>query len=157
VRVLPILHCGFCIEKFNGGVVMARIIYLTLLLAIAVSIPAPAGSTQPDLQLSGNEIDLLVGTPVGVDEPLDARRTRVDESIKHDFSNLLDEDFNSDTGLIDIDWSDAEDTTLDPDQAESMLIDLLAETGELENFDFSEDSETDEANSIDNVETEFKL
>ena len=134
---------------------MTRIIFFILLLI--ASLPAHAGETQPDLQLSGNEIDLLVGAPAGVDEPLDARRTRVDESIRHDFSNLLEEDFNSETELSDIDWSDAEDTNIDPDQAESILIDLLAETGELENFDFSEDSETDEANSIDNVETEFKL
>jgi hypothetical protein len=136
---------------------MARIIYLILILAVTASLPAHAGALQPDLQLSGNEIDLLVGAPVGVKEPLDERRSRVDESIKHDFSNLLEEDFNSETGLTDIDWSDAEDVTLEPDQAESMLIDLLSETGELENFDSSEDSETDEANSIDNVETEFKL
>lgn len=136
---------------------MARILYLTLLLALFVSVTAHAGSQKPDLQLSGNEIDLLVGAPVGVDEPLDARRTIVDESIRHDFSNLLEEDFNSEGDLTDIDWSDAEDTNIDPDQAESLLIDLLSETGELENFDFSEESETDEANSIDNVETEFKL
>jgi len=136
---------------------MARIIYLTLLLALAISATAHAGSQKPDLLLSGNEIDLLVGAPVGVEEPLDSRRTRVDESIRHDFSNLLEEDFNSETEITEIDWSDAEDANIDPDQAESLLIDLLAETGELENFDFSEESETDEANSIDNVETEFKL
>ena len=136
---------------------MARIVYLTLLLALVIGATVHADSQKPDLQLSGNEIDLLVGAPVGVEEPLDSRRTRVDESIRHDFSNLLEEDFNSEAELTEIDWSDAEDTNVEPDQAESMMIDLLAETGELENFDFSEESETDEANSIDNVETEFKL
>ena len=136
---------------------MARIIFLILILTVIAGSPAYAEALQSDLQLSGNEIDLLVGAPVGVKEPLDDRRSRVDESISHDFSNLLEEDFNSDTSMTKIDWSDAEDATVEPDQAESMLIDLLSETGELENFDFSEDSETDEENSIDNVETEFKL
>ncbi|PKL48687.1 MAG: hypothetical protein CVV42_08575 [Candidatus Riflebacteria bacterium HGW-Riflebacteria-2] len=136
---------------------MARILYLMLLLAIIAGAPALAGEEKPSLQLSGNEIDLLVGTPVGVEEPLDTRRTRVDESVRHDFSNLLEEDFNSESDLAEISWSDAEDAAIDPDQAESMLIDLLSETGELEGFDFSEDGESDEANSIDNVETEFKL
>lgn len=136
---------------------MNRVLYFLFLMILVAGAANCAQNKKTDLLLSGNEIDLLVGTPTGVVEPLDARRTRVDESISHDFSNLLEEDFAAEDSFSDISWSDAEDTHLDSTQAESQLIDLLAETGELENFDFNEIYESEEANSSDNIETEFKL
>lgn len=129
---------------------------LILILALPASAIAQPGNSE-ELLLSGNEIDLLVGTPTGVTEPLDTRRTRVDESIRHDFSNLLEDDFATGNGFETLDWSDAEDKEADPDQAESELLDLLDETGEIESLDSSSDAKSDELISTDNVETEFKL
>lgn len=136
---------------------MNRVIYGVILMIFVAGAASCAYNEKTELLLSGNEIDLLVGTPTGIVEPLDNRRTRVDESISHDFSNLLEEDFAAAGNLSDLSWADAEDMPIDPSQAEAQLIDLLAETGELENFDFNENCENEEANSTDYVETEFKL
>jgi len=117
-----------------------------------------AQTTNSDKQLlSGNEIDLLVGAPTGVAEPLDTRRTRVDESVNHDLSNLLDDDFASENNFVALDWSDAEDASPDPGQTESQFLDLLAETGELEEIETKEDATAEDVISTDYIETEFKL
>ena len=48
-----------------------------------------ASETTSDLLLSGNDIDLLVGTPTGVTEPLDPKRTVIAPQDKLDFSGFL--------------------------------------------------------------------
>ena len=140
---------------------MTRIIGWLLVLLLATSLPGLAQT--PDNAghlLSGNEIDLLVGAPTGVAEPLDTRRTRVDESVNHDLSNLLEDDFASESGFVGLDWSDAEDASPDPGQTESQLLDLLAETGEIEELgeiEIGEDAKSEDVISTDYIETEFKL
>ena len=136
--------------------IFCRLLILLLILAVSDS-GRGQKSDGVELMLSGNEIDLLVGTPTGVVEPLDTRRTRVDESVRHDFSNLLEDDFAAGTGFDALDWSDAEDTSPDPEQIESDLLDLLDETGEIEKLESTGETPNEELISTDNVETEFKL
>ncbi len=116
--------------------------------------------TEMELLLSGNEIDLLVGAPVGIVEPLDQRRTRHSTDKQHDFSNLLEDDLSADVAFSEMAGSDAEDSQITQDQAESQLLDLLSETEELEQSEKQNSvnsCEPFEAISTDNIETEFKL
>lgn len=136
--------------------IFCRLLVLVLLLALPASGSAQKSNSK-EFMLSGNEIDLLVGTPTGVVEPLDTRRTRVDESVRHDFSNLLEDDFATGSGFEALDWSDAEDTSPEPEQIESDLLDLLDETGEIENLESTGETPNEELISTDNIETEFKL
>ncbi len=107
-----------------------------------------------DIFLSGNEIDLLVGTPTGISEPLDNRRTRHNPLENADFSSFLEDDTDYQVEFAEMDWSDSEDQQMSEDQAESTLLDLLSETGELESDEFSTDNEL---NCTDKIETEFNL
>lgn len=136
---------------------MTRFFFALLFILALIGLPGSARAENRDLQLSGNEIDLLVGTPTGVEEPLDERRTRIDETIRHDFSDYLEDDFANADELTDISWSDAEEAHIDSEEAESQLLELLAETGELEDFDLESNNTIDNEISTDNVETEFKL
>ncbi len=85
--------------------------------------------------LSGNEIDLLVGTPEGIAEPLDARRNKITKDNQIDYSGFLDENALSDNENLTFNWEDAEDMDPNEKQVESQLMDLLAETEELEKID----------------------
>lgn len=132
---------------------------MTLLLAFPAM--AMAGTNiAAELLLSGNDIDLLVGAPVGIAEPLDQRRTRHDPINKQDFSEFLEDDLSGDLSFNELDWSDAEDAQVSDDQAESQLLDLLSETEELEKSDSKLDdaqTDNDDAISFDNIETDLKL
>ena len=85
--------------------------------------------------LSVNEIDLLVGTPEGVAEPLDSRRNKITKDNKIDYSCYLDENALTDDTSLDLSWEDAEDSSVNENQVEDQLMDLLAETEELEKID----------------------
>ena len=85
--------------------------------------------------LSVNEIDLLVGTPEGIAEPLDARRNKITKDNQIDYSGFLDENALSENENLTFNWEDAEDTIPNEKQVESQLMDLLAETEELEKID----------------------
>lgn len=135
-------------------------ICIFFLLALTFVSPVSAKTENIDLLLSGNDIDLLVGTPTGVKEPLDTRRTRYAPNPSQDFSNLLEDDLTTEIPFEELSWSDAEDQSATPDETEAQLLDLLAETGELEgteNMPQEEDPDKDEAISTENVETELKL
>ena len=96
--------------------------------------------------LSGNEIDLLVGTPEGISEPLDSRRNSITKDNQVDYAKFLDENALSDVTDTDLEWKDAEDSAPNENQVENQLMDLLAETEELEKTDeiyyYDEESET---------------
>ena len=96
--------------------------------------------------LSLKEIDLLVGTPEGIAEPLDSRRNTITKENQIDYSNFLDEDALSLETETDFEWKDAEDSAPNENQVENQLMDLLAETEELEKTDeiyyYDEDNET---------------
>lgn len=135
-----------------------KILRLTVLSALLCLVPLLAGAneTDSDLLLNGNDIDLLVGTPTGVFEPLDAKRTPIPEANRFDYSGFLEDDFQADDGFANLDWSDAEEQPAGEEQTESQLLDLLSETEEIEQSE-SDEPVKSEANSTDYVETEFKL
>ncbi|MBR4328642.1 MAG: hypothetical protein IKP71_02220 [Candidatus Riflebacteria bacterium] len=96
--------------------------------------------------LSGSEIDLLVGTPEGISEPLDSRRNNITKDNQVDYSKFLDENALSEESETNFDWKDAEETVPNENQVENQLMDLLAETEELEKTDeiyyYDEENET---------------
>lgn len=124
------------------------------LIVLSLILCCISATATAEISLSGNEIDLLVGTPVGISEPLDARRTRHEPVENADFSSYLEDDTNYEVEFSDMEWSDSEDMEVSEDQAESTLLDLLSETEELESHDFSTDNDL---NSTDKIETEFNL
>ena len=134
--------------------------YLLLLLLAFPGFAFASQSASVDLLLSGNDIDLLVGTPVGIVEPLDQRRTKYVASNNQDFSGFLEDDLQSDISFAELDWSDAEDRQPSEDETESQMLDLLSETDELENSDMKKNenlSATDDAISLDYIESDLKL
>ncbi len=96
--------------------------------------------------LSSNEIDLLVGTPEGIAEPLDSRRNTITKDNQVDYSKFLDDNALSDTPETNLEWKDAEESVPNENQVENQLMDLLAETEELEKTDeiyyYDEETET---------------
>ncbi len=96
--------------------------------------------------LSGSEIDLLVGTPEGISEPLDSRRNNITNDNQVDYSKFLDENALPEEPETNLDWKDAEETVPNENQVENQLMDLLAETEELEKTDeiyyYDEENET---------------
>jgi hypothetical protein len=85
--------------------------------------------------LSGNEIDLLVGTPEGISEPLDSRRNTITKDNQVDYSKFLDDNALSNDTDVNLIWKDAEEQAPNENQVENQLMDLLAETEELEKID----------------------
>lgn len=116
-----------------------------------------ASETTSDLLLSGNDIDLLVGTPTGVTEPLDPKRTVIAPQDKLDFSGFLEDDFQAEPGFATLEWSDAEDRPAGEDVTEEQLLDLLSETEEIEQSETDDATEPSGANSDDYIETELEL
>ena len=96
--------------------------------------------------LSGSEIDLLVGTPEGISEPLDSRRNNITKDNQVDYSKFFDDNALSESTESDFEWKDAEESVPNENQVENQLMDLLAETEELEKTDeiyyYEEENET---------------
>ncbi len=109
----------------------------------------PTDKKESNLTLSGTEIDLLVGTPEGIAEPLDSRRNGISKDNQVDYSGFLDENALSDEMVASMSWEDAEDSEIDESKVENQLMDLLAETEELEKTDeiyYGDESEEDQNN-----------
>lgn len=128
-----------------------RIILSMLSLFIVLSFcnycSADNKTTNKDSKLlSGNEIDLLVGTPEGISEPLDSRRNTITKDNQVDYSKFFDDNALSESTESDFEWKDAEESVPNENQVESQLMDLLAETEELEKTDeiyyYDEENET---------------
>lgn len=138
---------------------LIRIFTILTLTVFCLALPS-SGSQNFDLLLSGSDIDLLVGTPTGVKEPLDSRRTVYAPDPSNDFSGFLEDELSNDVTFGDLDWSDAEEAPACDDQTEAQMLDLLSETDELENTelpDSNEDIDEENAFSSENVETDLKL
>ena len=103
--------------------------------------------------LSGNEIDLLVGTPEGISEPLDSRRNTITKDNQVDYSKFFDDNALSESTESDFEWKDAEESVPNENQVESQLMDLLAETEELEKTDeiYYYDEETETATDTEKI------
>lgn len=114
-----------------------------LLASVFCIVPfiAMAAATGSELFLSGDDVDLLVGTPTGISEPLDTRRTVLAEEDRIDYSNMLEEDFSDCSGFAIQSWHDAEDIMPDESMTESQYLDLVSETNELEEL-------SDESNAV---------
>jgi hypothetical protein len=132
-----------------------------------IAMAAAAGS---ELFLSGEDVDLLVGTPAGVSEPLDSRRTILAEEDRIDYSNMLEEDFSDCSGFAIQEWHDAEEIMPDETLTESQYLDLVSETNELEELsnesnavaeyfeeNASDTSEENDENIQEQIETEQEL
>ena len=129
---------------------------ILLIIVLLAPIMASASQTSSDILLDGSDIDLLVGAPAGVSEPLDTRRTRVTTGNLYDYSGLLDEDFQSEASFADLDWSDAEEQPVDEEKAEAQFLDLVSEADELEGIE-TDDNAKSEVKSFDSVETNPQL
>lgn len=131
--------------------------FVKYLLLLLLAFPGCAYGSQnaaAELLLSGNDIDLLVGAPEGIVEPLDQRRTKYGASNNQDFSGMLEDDLQADISFAELDWSDAEDKQPSEDETESQLLDLLSETDELENSDiknYNYLSTTDNDDSVTDI------
>lgn len=136
-------------------------ISLTLFLLCLLSMPifCFANGTKPstDGTLSGSAIDLLVGTPGGVNEPLDARRTKI-EKKDYDFSEYLKYDNAvEDSTAPEIDWDDEGTNNPLSDSDNSTYLDLISEVDEFDGEDFNELETNFDGNLSDSVETGIKL
>ena len=129
---------------------------ILLIIVLLAPIMASASQTSSDILLDGSDIDLLVGAPAGVSEPLDTRRTRVTPGNLYDYSGLLDEDFQSEASFADLDWSDAEEQPVDEEKAEAQFLDLVSEADELEGIE-TDDNAKSEVKSFVSVETNPQL
>lgn len=133
---------------------------LGILIIIALLTPllaAAANSNGKDMLLDGNEIDLLVGAPTGIVEPLDTRRTRVAPENRYDYSELLDDDFQAETSFEDLGWTDAEEQPASEESTEAQYLDLVSEADEIEIEENAEGIAKTDAISSDSVETNSQL
>lgn len=142
--------------------ILLIVIGLAVLITSAAYSKEYANSKKP--LLSGTEIDLLVGTPQGISEPLDFRRNNITKDNQIDYSGFLDENGLTEDLTADIPWEDAEDSAPSENQVESQLMDLLAETEELEKtdsiyyYDEDKDEETaSESRKISSQNNQYEL
>ena len=72
------------------------VLSFSALIQAVVYAAKPTDKKESNLTLSGTEIDLLVGTPEGIAEPLDSRRNGISKDNQVDYSGFLDENALSD-------------------------------------------------------------
>ncbi|MGM0599625.1 MAG: hypothetical protein ACQETH_07365 [Candidatus Rifleibacteriota bacterium] len=104
-------------------------------------------------------IDLLVGTPRGIKEPLDERRdVKSEPEIKADFIQYLDSALPENTEAMEVSWRDAEEeTNFNNDLASSTYLDLMAEIDLYSETSNIENNQDLNINISDSVETEDEL
>jgi hypothetical protein len=129
-----------------------------ILLAICLT-PALLTASEKGPVLDSMAIDLLVGTPRGVKEPLDERRSGKSEpAITADFIQFLDPALPENAEEIEVRWQDAEEEiNFNTDLASSTYLDLMAEIdlySETINEKYNQNSDI---NISDSVETEDEL
>lgn len=107
--------------------------------------------------LNGNAIDLLVGTPTGVDEPLDKRRDQI-KKVSIDTDKYLSEwEQIQDQGNLE--WENAEenDTTVSESKIESEYLDLIADISSTDCEKTTNASQTFKQNLSNSVATDKQL
>ena len=133
---------------------------LGILIVIALLTPvlaSAANSPGKEMLLDGNEIDLLVGAPTGIVEPLDTRRTRVAPENRYDYSEFLDDDIQADASFEDLGWTDAEEQPASEETTEAQYLDLVSEADEIEIGESADGKTKTDAISSDSVETDSQL
>ena len=136
---------------------MKNLILILMAIAFCNQCYAAEATNSGDFTLSGNEIDLLVGTPEGIAEPLDSRRNTITKENQVDYSIFLNDDaISEEDQKTELDWSDAEENAPDEGNVQNQLMDLLAETEELEKTDeiYYGDEKEEEKNKNKNSEEE---
>ena len=129
---------------------LASVFCIVPLIAMA----AAAGS---ELFLSDNDIDLLVGVPNGMNEPLDYRRSRnIIQEVPQDTSNLLDEDFYINDSSVMPDWEDADEKLPDESEVEDEYNDLLLETANEDDLPIASDSIEDPTENDEIIEEQIE-
>ncbi len=132
-------------------------IFPITLLSIFISTQISLANENNETTLSGQAIDLLMGTPEGITEPLDNRRNKLkDEEGKkfNKFHTLFEEE-----NIEDFSWDDAEEEGNKPDQnhLESQYLDLLSELGDNKDSEsiFPQKNEEDKISSNNEIETDL--
>lgn len=111
-----------------------------------------AGASSSRAVLDGTAIDLLVGAPGGIVEPLDTRRSRIEVCEDKINELLIDDSYELTPGSFE--WHDAEAAEADKADVENVLLDLLSELNDIELYEFSESFDS---NSIELIESDSKL
>ena len=132
---------------------------LKLFFLVLSLIPALLPATENEAVLDSMAIDLLVGTPRGVKEPLDERRSVKGEAeIKADFIQYLDSALPENTDAMEVSWQDAEEkTNFNNDLASSTYLDLMAKIDLYSETTNKENNHDLNINISDSVETEDEL
>ncbi len=136
---------------------MKRIVLIFFILAIASQLHAEVLKEEP-LALSKESIDILVGTPEALTDPLNpnSEKTSTNETDMTAYLNEWDEN-DSDEKLT---WDDAEDSGVEmpTNSYESQYLDLISETAE-GNSDHNNETflRFDTETSNNHVESENKL
>lgn len=132
---------------------------LRLLIMVFALTPALLPASQKAPVLDNMAIDLLVGTPRGIKEPLDERRNNKNEKKPNaDFIQYLDSDLPETADSIDVSWQDAEEeNNFNNDLASSTYLDLMAEIELYSDTSVTEDNQNLNINISDSVETEDEL
>jgi hypothetical protein len=134
---------------------MKKILLLIFICLIATSLRAESPGS---IDLDGSAIDLLVGAPEGVVEPLDERRTRVEEDEAVDFSSFLSLDSEFETANSEyIIWQDAEEDLPSKDEQTTTYLDLISEVEDMDDENFTDFEIESDSNISDSVETGLKL
>lgn len=139
-------------------ILMASVFCIAPLIAIAAT-------ATTELFLSTNDLDLLMGTPTGVIEPLDGRRSQVLEENRIDYSLMLDDDLDIRDSFNEANWTEATDTAFNESEIETEYLNLISETGELEDIsleseflaNYFENSAKDEEIFKEQIETDDEL
>ncbi|NLM16435.1 MAG: hypothetical protein GX221_01815 [Candidatus Riflebacteria bacterium] len=136
-------------KKINFLLITAVFVIISVLALSAQELYEENLDSLPLFSLQ--EIDLLVGIPSESVEPLDKRRSRVDLSIGlEEADRLMVDEFpigseNSLQENIATSWYDFSEEEITPEELEAQILDLLAETGDLDEVDdflpYSADSE----------------
>ena len=130
------------------------IFLLIFLLFASVSRSEPKQSGD----LTGTAIDLLMGTPEGMVEPLDQRRNSFKPDQNLDFKDFLDYDSTFEANSqADFSWQEAEETDDESNPDGENLIDLISEIEDIENQQFDNGTREINDNISDYIETEIKL
>eukprot|EP01156_Anaeramoeba_ignava_P005909 Anaeramoba_ignava/a347284_143.p2 GENE.a347284_143~~a347284_143.p2 ORF type:complete len:156 (-),score=37.93 a347284_143:771-1238(-) len=144
--------------KLSKHLKLKAIIFALFIGFLLTLIPNSALAQQglSDTQLDSNAIDMLVGTPTKVQDPLNPQKIQEqDKQEKIDLSKYL-EDWELENNSEKIGWDDAETGEKNVNiDVESQYLDLIAEMNIDDTTEFSEKSITNfEMNSANSVETE---
>ena len=132
------------------------ILVISLFFVFTIVVQPTFAQESPSTHLDSTAIDMLVGTPQKIQDPLNPQKiAEPKKEINVDLSNYL-EDWELEDSLEKIGWNDAETDNKNVNiNIESQYLDLIAEMDIQEETQVSEKSIPNfETNSANSVETE---